>query len=81
MQVSRLLPALEWLSVERGRMRQGGTLTLLRPIGGLLDYNVSPQVALQSSSPSDLIDAPCANLSVGRVLVGGAFCVPQVPVP
>lgn len=54
-----------------------------------LDDNGCPPSALQSSTPSGLnfdpvvhlsVD-PCVDLSAGLVLVGGAYCVPQVPVP
>ena len=54
-----------------------------------LDDNGCPPSALQSSTPSILtfdpvihlsVD-PCVDLSAGLVLVGGAYCVPQVPVP
>lgn len=64
-------------------------MTRLRPIGRLLDGTVSPPSALRSSTPSSLnfdpsvhlsVD-PSVDLSIGLVLMGGAYCVPQVPVP
>lgn len=56
---------------------------------GLLDGTEGPPSARQSSDPSALtfdpavhlgVD-PSVDLSIGLVLVGGAHCVPQVPVP
>lgn len=56
--------------------------------GQLMGNTMSPPSALQSSSPTGLtfgtpiyfgID-PSVDLSIGLVLVGGAKCVPQVPV-
>ena len=91
-----LLPAMQWVPMERGRMRQrlfmmrrSVMLTCLRFIGRLLDDTVSRPSALQSSAPTCLTfdpsvhvsGDPCAHLSIGLVLVGGAYRVPQVPVP
>lgn len=56
--------------------------------GQLMANTMSPPSALQSSSPTGLtfgtpihfgVD-PSVELSIGLVLVGGAKCVPQVPV-
>lgn len=64
-------------------------MTRLSEIVGLLDTSVSPPPALGGSSASGLtfdppihlgVD-PCVDLPVGLVLLGGAYGVPQVPVP
>lgn len=64
-------------------------MSRLRREAGLLDGAEGPPSARQSSAPSTLtfdsvvhlgID-PSVDLSIGLVLVGGAHCVPQVPVP
>lgn len=70
-------------------MRQSVTMICVRLIGRLLDDTMSPPSALQSSTASGLtFDSivnlgvyPCVDLSIGLVLVGGAYRVPQVPVP
>lgn len=89
-------PAVQRVSVEGGRMWQRlfvmwlhAMMTRLRLIGRRLDDTVSPPPALKSSSPCGLtfyhpvhlrVD-PCVDLSVGLVLMGGACCVSQVPIP
>lgn len=70
-------------------MRRNVMMIRLRLIGRLLDATVSPPSALQSPSPSGLTfdrsvhlcTDPRVDRSIGLVLVGGAYCVPQVPVP
>lgn len=70
-------------------MRQSVTMIRLRLIGRLLDDTVGPASTLQSAAPTGLTFDPLAHLStdprvdlsVGLVLVGGAYRVPQVPVP
>lgn len=85
-------PAVQRVSVERGRMWQRrlfvmwrGVMTRLRLIGRLLDDAVSRAPALQSSSSAGLTFDPSVDLgvdlSVGLVLVGGAYRVSQIPVP
>lgn len=64
-------------------------VTCLRLIGGLLDDTQSPPSALHSPSPCGLTIDPAVHLGVDSsvdlstdlVLVGGAYRVPQVPVP
>lgn len=84
-------PAVQRVSVERGRvwqrlfgMRQSVVMmTRIRLIGRLLGDAVSSSSAASSrtfNSSVHLRADPCADLSVGLVCVGGAYCVPQVPV-
>lgn len=56
-------------------------MTRLCLIGRRLDDTVSRPSALQSCSSSRLTFDPCIHLSIGLVCVGGAYRVPQVPVP
>lgn len=64
-------------------------MTCLRLIGGLLDDTQSPPSALHRPSPCGLTFYPAVHLgvdtsvdpSIDLVLVGGAYRVPQVPVP
>lgn len=89
-------PAVQRVSVERGRVRQrlfgmhGGVMVArLRLIGRLLDDAMSRPSALQSSASSTLTFDASARLgggsggdfTVGLAVVGGAYGVSQVPVP
>lgn len=59
-----------------------GTLTRLGLIGRRLDDTVSGPSALQSSCSLTFDPSvDCAHLAIGLVCVGGAYGVPQVPVP
>lgn len=87
-QVSCLLPAVQWLSVECRGVQQHRfvtwrhvAMTHLRLIGQLLGDTMSCPSALQSSAPTCLTFDPSVQLSTNLVLVGGADRVPQVPVP
>lgn len=63
-------------------------MTRFRLKGWLLDDTMSCASALQSSSSPLTFDPcvhlgidPCVHLPIGLVSVGGAYRVPQVPVP
>lgn len=86
--VSRLLPAVQWVSVECGRVwqhlfvtRRRVTIARLCLIGRLTEDTMSRPSALQPLPSTCLILDASVQLSTGLVLVGGANRVPQVPVP